>query len=158
MEEIIDPKFEIVGLYPLYGIIGAKLVMSGHIYLIDWDLDIRGFMIHCHAKPEQDNPKRQNTAYAPGGKNWDYEEKKIVVYPIVSTIRGKWLEKVKEVLIKAGQEKFKKFVFPENFPKSYFAYIESRKEKEKVELKEDRKEIPRPKKPYKYKLEKNKMR
>ena len=158
MEEI-DPKFEVVGLYPLYGIKGAKLVMSAHIYIIDWDLDIRGFVVHHHVKPLPDDPRQQCEVHVPMGKNWDYEEKKDVKFPVISTMRGKWIHKVKEALLKEGAEKFKKFVFPEKFPTSYFAYLKTGKSKSQVKFVDDRPPRPpkekrpqqRGKKPFKFK-------
>lgn len=138
MDKEFDPKFEIVELYPMYGLKGLKLVFNAHVYIVDWDLDIRGFVVHYFAKPDPENPKRQNIAYFPMVKCWDYEEKKLASFPALSSISGKWGDKIKEALIKAAEEKFKKFLFPENFPKSYFVYLEMGKDKQKVKLRPDK--------------------
>jgi hypothetical protein len=138
MEGELDPKFEIVELYPMYGIKGKKLVLNAHVYIVDWDLDIRGFVVHYQVKPDPDDLKRQNMVYFPMAKSWDYEEKRVISFPTISTISGKWGEKIKVALIKAAEEKFKKFLFPENFPKSYFVYLEMGKDKEKIKLRPDK--------------------
>jgi hypothetical protein len=105
------PEFEIVGIYPLYGRRGRNLSMSGHVYIIDWDLDIRGFEI----KTKVDGETR---VLDPLLNSFDHESQERVTFPAVS-MGSKMYELQKAIqseLKKEGEKFFKTFDFPKLFP------------------------------------------
>lgn len=122
-------KYEIVELYPIYGIPKCKLVMSAHIYLYDenFNMDLRGFTVHHHAFPDQDI--KICKVYPPFQLNWDYEENRMVKFPVISFNDNKIFEDIVEKLLIAAKQKFKTFKFPTNFPKNFSAYLKMSKKK-----------------------------
>ena len=117
-----NQTFEIVELYPMYGIPKAKLILSAHVYLIDHDIDIRGFTVHVHSKEIKDDPKRTSKVYDPMAIAWDYDENKLVRFPIITMINDEIMDSIKQELINEGKKKLKSFKFPKNFPKNFFEY------------------------------------
>lgn len=110
-------KFEVVALYPNHGIKGQYLSIRAHVYIVDWDLDIRGFLIIVsEGKPTK--------VCDPMMTAWDFRENKVVRFPVTKCIGSGILEEVKEHLKLRGEEEFKKFDFPEGFPKGYADYCE----------------------------------
>lgn len=109
-------NYEIVGLYPLYGYPEQHLTFSAHVYIIEpLPMDIRGWMINY--KVEGDS-----YVYVPMGKNYDYEEKKVIGYPIIESDQKDWLFLIKQDLIKEAKKEFETFKFPPRFPKGFAEY------------------------------------
>lgn len=111
-------KFEIVGLYPIYGYPNQHLTFSAHVYVIDpLPLDIRGWLVHYKVDDE-------SKVYVPMGKAYDFDEKKIVNFPIIESDQNEWIHEVKQELIKEAEEEFKAFKFIKHFPKNFVQYQE----------------------------------
>ena len=112
----MSDEFEVVGVYPIYGVRGKFLSFSGHIYLIDKEMDVRGFRVLISA----DGKHKVNE---PTQIEYDHEEKKNVRFPIVKTGQD-WWEKAKNALLEEAKKETKGFKWPKKFPKSYFNYLE----------------------------------
>lgn len=136
METKKVPEFEVVGLYPLYGLEGEKLICSAHIYIIDYDLDIRGFVVHYFVDKEAE-------VFVPTATAYDHEDGKPVRYPVFATNNKEFHEKIKEELKKEAKECFKKFSFPKKFPRNYKQYINMGKPNFKVAKKPLKKVEPK---------------
>lgn len=115
-------NFEIVELYPMYGIPKNKLVYNAHVYLIDYDLDIRGFVVHAFAKDHPKNVKQQSKVYSPMAFAWDTDEEKVARFPVVSMTDKTLIDDIKKELIIEGKKRIKTFKFPKKFPKNFMQY------------------------------------
>lgn len=110
-------KFEVVALYPNHGIKGQYLSMRAHVYIIDWDLDIRGFLvIVSKGKPTKVTDPMMTA--------WDFQEKKPVRFPVTKCMSSNILEEAKKQLKTKAEELFETFKFPKDFPKNYKEYLD----------------------------------
>jgi len=105
-EQIEKLKIEIVEMYP-YERIDAKGVFKAnmHVYVIDWDLDIRGFTFHRKGDKYK--------VFFPNNRNFDRDEQKMVRFPVLNFSR----KEKNEIFIKVVVEEAKKYFIKEVFPK-----------------------------------------
>ena len=111
-----NKKFEIVGLYPIYGTYNKFLVFSGHLYLLDLEMDVRGFKIRLSLGSEE------SMVFDPLISEFDHEEGREVDFPVVSSINQEWWDEIKHEFLKFAEKEIKRFRWPKKFPKNYKEY------------------------------------
>ena len=126
-------NFEIVGFFPLYGMKNKFIKFSAQVYFPSIDLDIRGFQVHwCK--------KGNSKVRMPFMCEYDHEDGKNRMFPVITSIDDSWMDKVKEELLKEAGKEFKKFKWKKGFPRTFKEYLHVRKGDVKKENSKDKKD------------------
>lgn len=91
----MDSRFEIVEFYPGAAENYKKFIGTLHIYLVDLQMDIRGIRVYFSNKGWFFS--------LPTGKSYNEEEKRFVVYPLISFVDQEMAQGLKEFIWNEGK-------------------------------------------------------
>lgn len=114
-------KIEVVDLYVMYGKPGMKMTYSAHVYVKtpDVELDIRGYTVHVHSQDD----RSKDHVYPPMQTQYDREEKKRVLFPVLNTNIGEWEDEMKKLILEEARKRFAKPERLPGLPTSFNKYV-----------------------------------
>lgn len=112
-------KFEVVDLFPMYGKKGMFIHCTAHVYLIDFQFDIRGWQVRY-------SKKKDALCYTmpPMGEAID-EDGNFCRYPLFSSMSKEYdvHEHIEKALLEEAKKRLKTFKFPKDFPRCWGEYM-----------------------------------